>query len=418
MKAGLLCIAALSAVAVAQPHRQHQHHHAKRQDVVTDYDVQTETDVVTATAPNAVVYVDGNGNPIYTSYEGQAASTPTSAPVSSAAAPSSYAAPTSSSAYVAPPPPSSSSVYTPPPAPTSESSSYVAPAPSTTEAPAPSSYAAPSSSAPAPSGSASSSSGSGGLASGHAISYSPYNSDNSCKSQDQVNSDFAMISGYNVVRIYGTDCNQVSTVLSAASAKGMKLFAGVFDITQVSSEVQTIIDAANGNWDNFDTINIGNELVNSGTASASDVVSALGTARSMLKGAGYTGKLVTVDTFVAIIANPELCQASDYAAANCHAFFDGSVAAAQAGEFVLGQAQRVSQACGGMDTVITESGWPWQGETNGAAVPSPENQAAAISSLKSSFSSNLVVFTAFNDYWKQNSASTFGAEQYWGVLGK
>ena len=197
----------------------------------------------------------------------------------------------------------------------------------------------------------------------------------------------------------------------------MKLFAGVYDISDVTSEVQTIISAAQNNWDAIDTISIGNEAVNSGTATVDEVVSAVKTARSLLSAAGYSGKVVTVDTFNQIIANPQLCQVSDFAAANCHAFFDSGITADQAGSYVKNQAQQVQSACGGMDTVITESGWPSNGDNNGAAVPSEANQQAAISSLRSAFSDNLVLFSAFNDYWKQNFAGSFNAEQYWGIYG-
>ena len=413
MKAGLFSIAALSAVAAAQP--RHQRHQHKRQAVETD--VVTQVDYVTATAPDVMIYVDEDGNPLYTSYAGQAASSPTQA-AAAYSAPPSYAAPSSeSSSYVAPAP-TTSSIYTPPPAPTStsEESSYVAPAPATTEAP--SSYSAPetTSSAPASSSSSSSSSGSDGAA-GHGLSYSPYAADGSCKTQDQVNTDFEQLSGYSMIRTYGTDCDQVSTVLSAASAKGMKLFAGVYDITQVDSEVQTIIDAAGGNWDAFHTVSVGNEGVNAGTYTVDAVVGAIDAARTKLRSAGYNGPVVTVDTFVAIKANPTLCEKSDYAAANAHAFFDGGVTADQAGKWLISQAQQVSAACGNKDTMITETGWPSQGETNDKAVPSPENQQAAIDSIKSHFSSNVILFTAYNDLWKQNNAATFGAEQYWGIYG-
>ncbi|KAK5126425.1 hypothetical protein LTR85_010661 [Meristemomyces frigidus] len=393
MKAGLLCVAALSAAATAQPHRRHRHH--VKRDVV----VVTDIVVATTTAPAAVVYVDGNGNPISTSYVGQPASYPT----------------TASS------PPSSTTAYTPPPASTPKSSSYVAPAPPpTSEAPAASSYSTPDTStaaAPASSSASSSSSGSGLANTGYTISYSPYNSDNSCKNQTQVDTDLEAISDFAMVRLYGTDCNQTATVLSAASAKNINVFAGVYDVTQVESEVQDIIDAAKGNWDSIHAVAIGNEGVNNNIYTVPEVVSAIGTARSKLQSAGYTGNVVTVDTFVAIIANPELCQASDFAAANCHAFFDGSVTAQDAGKFVLGQAQRVSEACGGKDTMITESGWPSQGDTNDQAVPSQQNQIDAINSLKSAFSSNLVLFSAFNDYWKQNNAGTYAAEHCWGIMG-
>lgn len=392
MKAGLLCFAALSAAAAVQPHR--RHHHAKR-----DVDVVTDIIVATTTAPAAIVYVDGNGNPISTSYVDQSPAYPTTASASD----------------------SSSSAYIPPPAPTSQSSSYVAPAPPPpSEAPSPSSYSAPaatSAAAPASSSASSSSSGSSLINAGYTVSYSPYNNDQSCKNQTQVDADFEAISDFAMVRIYGTDCNQTATVLSAASAKNINVFAGVYDVTQVSSEIQTIIDAVNGNWNNIHTVSIGNEGVNDDAYTVADVVSAIGTARSQLQSAGYTGNVVTVDTFVAMIANPELCQASDYAAANCHAFFDGSVTAQDAGKWVLGQAQRVSEACGGKDTMITETGWPSQGDTNGVAVPSEQNQVDAIDSIKSAFSNNIVLFSAFNDYWKQNNAGTYGAEHYWGIMG-
>jgi exo-beta-1,3-glucanase (GH17 family) len=219
-----------------------------------------------------------------------------------------------------------------------------------------------------------------------------------------------------MIRIYGTDCGQVPNVLKAANAKGMKVFAGIYDISDVESEAQIIIDAAKGNWDAIDTVSVGNEAVNNGAA-VSDVVSAVNKARSMLKAAGYNGKVVTVDVFSQIIDNPELCQVSDFAAANCHAFFDADVSADGAGKYVAEQAKRVQQACGGKDTVITESGWPNKGDTNGAAVPSEANQKAAISSLRSAFSDNIVLFSAFDDLWKTNTAYTYGAEQYWGIYG-
>jgi exo-beta-1,3-glucanase (GH17 family) len=61
------------------------------------------------------------------------------------------------------------------------------------------------------------------------------------------------------------------------------------------------------------------------------VTSAISRARSLLNGAGYKGKIVTVDTLVASRAFPALCKASDYCAVNCHPFFDGGVGANAAG---------------------------------------------------------------------------------------
>lgn len=412
MKTGFFAASALSllGLAAAQPskhRRAHQHLHEKR-------DVVTVTDYVTATAADVVIYVDANGNALYTSYPGGQTPTTSAASVASTANTVVYtvANDVASSAAAA------TSVVV---VASSEASSaaYSAPASSAESSVAASSAASSSQAASSSKTSSSASSSSTGTASGgYGISYSPYNDDGTCKDQDAVNSDFESLdaSTYSIVRIYGTDCNQVATVLSAASAKGFKLFAGVYDIFQVTSELEVMISAVNGDWSSFDTISIGNEGVDSGRWSVSDLQSAMTTARSTLKAAGYTGSIVAVDTFTAIIANPGICSCSDYAAANAHAFFDGSIEAADSGPWLVEQFQRVSSACNGMDTMITETGWPTKGDTNDLAVPSVANQKAALSSILDSVSSNVIFFTAFNDMWKTSSSTQFNAEQYWGIL--
>lgn len=261
-------------------------------------------------------------------------------------------------------------------------------------------------------------------AGGYGFAYSPYLANGNCKSAQQVATDFAGIANigqYSVVRIYGTDCNQVATVLPAAKAHGLKLFAGIFDLNTLNSEVATIVAAAKGNWGSFDTISVGNELVQSGTSPAA-VVAAVGSARNQLRAAGYHGPVVIVDTVVASRAHPELCNASDYCAVNCHPFFDGGVAASGAGNFLSTQISSLRNVLSNKNQriVITETGWPWKGSSNRAAVPSTANQAAALSSIKNAFASNhqnVILFSGFNDPWKKSVAATFFADPFWGFLG-
>jgi exo-beta-1,3-glucanase (GH17 family) len=370
MKAGLLTIAALSAVAVAQPqHGAHKHRHNKKQAV--EYATVTDTTYVTA-APE-VVYVDQNGNKV---------NQPAATPAAQEQAPK-YEAP-AAPAYSAPAP-----SYVAPAASSSKAQEYSAPA-----------YSAPAYSAPAPSASSTPSKGSS-EGSSYGITYSPYNSDQSCKTGDQIAKDLATLDGYGMIRMYGVDCDQAGPIIKAAKSKDMKVFAGLFEITGVEDQIaklKTAVDEnAGGDWSIIDTVSVGNEGINNGQYSISDVRSAVNTAKSSLP-SEYSGSVVTVDTFIAVIDNPELCTVGDYTATNCHAFFDG---------------------CGNPDrkVVITEAGWPSSGSTNGVAVPSSENQQAAVKDLKDNFSSNLILFTAFNDYWKQNSAATYGVEQYWGIYG-
>lgn len=365
---------------------------------------------MTATTPDVIVYVDDEGHTMSIVTEGAAAANQ---------------APATAVAVVASSASSAAGGYTAPASSAAEATTAAASSAKATKTAASSAA----SSATAASSAASSTS-TGGFSFGYGISYSPYSGtyqdgDVGCKTASDVATEIDALSGYDVVRVYGVDCNQVANVLAAAAPKGMKVMAGVYDITAVESEIQTIVSAVNaqdGGWDNIHTISIGNELVNSGSATAEAVVAAISTARTALSAAGMPDSVyvVTVDTFVAIEENPTLCQNSDYAAANAHAFFDGYVDASAAGTWVVDTMQAVSSACGGKNVVITESGWPTAGSppspNNGQSGvdPSTSNQAAAISSIKSSVSSNLVFFTAYNDMWK--APGYLSVEQSWGLV--
>lgn len=269
------------------------------------------------------------------------------------------------------------------------------------------------------SGSDSSSSGSAGVAGSsgaRGITYTPYSDDGGCKSSSQIKKEVGQLDGYDVIRLYGVDCDQVSAVLSAKS-KSQKIFAGIFDVANIESGVKTLASAvkSSGSWDDIDTVSIGNELVNSGQADASQIKKYVESGRSSLKDAGFSGKVVSVDTFIAVYNNPDLCKYSDYIAVNAHAFFDGGYSAQDAGKWVLNQIEGLSSTCGGDKKVlITESGWPSSGDTNGKAVPSKSNQKDAIKSIKKECGDDVLLFTAFNDNWKASGA--FNAEKSYGIL--
>lgn len=251
----------------------------------------------------------------------------------------------------------------------------------------------------------------------HGISYSPYNADGTCKSVSQVANDMELIAGFSVIRLYGTDCDQISSVLKAIAGRGISLFLGIFDLTQLPGNCKDIVDAAEGNWSMINTVSVGNELVNNGKASVGEVTAAIQLVRSTLKASGYNGPVITVDTMIVMKANPQLCQASDFCAINCHAFFDGNVSAEGAGHFVRDWAQQVSEATGGRSIVIAETGWPTQGNNNDKAIPSLENHNIAIRSIRRLFPENLILYSAFNDLWKEDSDNTHDAEKFWGILG-
>ncbi|KAJ9636153.1 hypothetical protein, variant [Exophiala oligosperma] len=413
MKAIHLGAAALCAqVGLAVPHAGHQKHRHAARHLETYY--STITDVVTITAPNAVVWVDQFGNVISTEYRGhvqspapsETVSTSVPIPVDTNTVASSSVIPTDA----APLPTTSASIRFSSVDTTTSSSPAVTSAPtSASQAPATGS----STTSSGVSGDDDNSAGGGGFG----ICYELI-TDSGCKTKDQISSDFAFLAGqgFSKVRVYDIGCD-LGPVAQAASAANMQLVAGLNTITNVATDIGTLIGFLTGNWASVDTIVIGNEVVNNG-GDPNAVVAALGVARAALSAAGYTKNVVTVDVWSQLLRYPQLCQNSDYCAANAHAYFDVNTNADQAGTYVSNISQQLAAIANGKSVVITESGWPWQGQANGDAIPSPANQQTAVSGLRSAFASNpggLFLFQAYDATYK--APGPLGVEQFFGIYG-
>lgn len=254
------------------------------------------------------------------------------------------------------------------------------------------------------------------------ISYSPYTKSGSCKSLSDVTHDFQILQYYSEIRLYSTDCSAIENLLLLMSS-GQSLFLGIYNIDSdtITNGLQTIKTAVEGSskgWSAVNTISIGNERVNNGWSTVSDLQTAVDTAKSWIKSNApdYTGPVVTVDTLVATVSNPGLCDVSDYIAVNCHPFWDGGVDPSNAGPWLQQQILNLEKVCGtDKKILITETGWPTQGDTFGSCVPSQQNQNSAISSINGVLADQVYMFTTYNDYWKEPGPSN--VERYWGIYG-
>ena len=475
MKEFLLAVATLYAlVASAVPHGEshqprlvahknspgsgdnHRHQHAARRvdHLDRDTDFSTVTDVVTVTASNAVVWVDQFANVISTKFHDFAAPTAmlSSSDDTLAAAPTSFtppAAPTSevdssgndniaTAAAAVSSTPAVSIDH-----PSSNSDPYSVPltaadpdTTTTTATTSAGSISAVSGVAPASddriqntgnnggdaakagnSGNSGNTGASNTAGGGFGIDYELIGS-NGCKTQSEMNSEFPFIAsqGFSKIRFYDIGCD-LSVATAAASAAGLQVTLGLNTIGDVAGDLATLIGMIKGNWGPVDTVVIGNEVVNSG-GDPNAVASAVTAAVGILQGAGFTKNVVAVDAFDAHTKYPQICQASSYCAVNAHAYFDPSAAAGDAGTWVQKMIAPIISAHPDKAVIVTESGWPYQGNANGAAIPSVANQQAAISSLKSAFASNpggLFLFQAYDAYYK--SPGPLGVEQFFGIYG-
>ncbi|CAR29479.1 ZYRO0G09680p [Zygosaccharomyces rouxii] len=363
-------------------------------------------------------------------------SSESSFPAPATSSESSSAAPATSSESSSPAPATSSQSSSPAPVTSSQSSSpapagstqwttlYPSSSSSSSSSPAtPSSSWTPASSSSAPSSSSSSASSSGGLVSvPTAISYTPYNDDSTCKSSDQVNADLQEIQskGIHRIRVYGADCGAFENILPAATRLGMKVNQGLWidqsGVNSIDDAVQSLIQYGTQNgWDIFDFITVGNEAINSGFCSVSDLISKIQSVKSQLRNAGYQGAVITSEPPVTFETNPQLCTDSgiDFVGVNPHSFFDFGIDANDAGSFVKGQVQLAQNACGNMDIFVTETGYPSNGYIIGQEEPTQENQRIAINSILEEMNNNVTILSFFNDKWK--NPGPYGIEQWFGI---
>ena len=252
---------------------------------------------------------------------------------------------------------------------------------------------------------------------GSAVTYSPYRDDQFCKTKEGIAKDLAKLGDdYDLIRLYGTDCHQTKFVLEATVGKNVKIFAGIYKMDQLAKEIGELISDVDGDWSRIHAVSVGNELVNKKESTPKQVLDAMQTVKDALKLAKYSGPVVTVDTFKAIYDNIELCKDTPFCAINCHAFFDPHTTPEQAGKFVQDWVDKVAEKSG-KPVLVTETGWPTQGDRNGVAVPGKEQQNTAIQSIEKAMPKNKILFNAYNDNWKTDFDGSFKAEHFWGLLG-
>jgi len=417
MKLSIVLLSSLASMVMTQPihdHHQHKRDAEPKVDIVTNFVTQVVTKGVDrAAVPGSSQYsyslTGSSFAPVL-----QSSTSPTE-PINSSKQTESASSPTTTSNSPSSPTTTGSTGSTD--STTTLQSSSSTPEESSNTASSTSSTSSSSESSGSGSGSGSGGGNSAAAKGAKGITYSPYSSSGSCKDSSTIKSDIKKLSEFDIIRLYDTDCSGVENVLNAKSSS-QKLFAGIYHINKIQDSVDILSKAIkniDNGWDNIDTVSIGNELVNSGQAKPSDIKTAIDTARSSLKSAGYSGKIVSVDTLVAVQNNDELCQYSDYIAVNSHPFWDGNTVASGSGDFLKTQIENIKKQCGGKkDVLITETGWPTKGDDYQKAIPSSENQKTALQSIVDKVGDQVILFTTYNDFWKQ--PGQYNVEQYWGIF--
>ncbi|KAG6902243.1 hypothetical protein C0995_002615 [Termitomyces sp. Mi166 len=191
-------------------------------------------------------------------------------------------------------------------------------------------------------------------------------------------------SGFKSLRILGFDCDALDKASTAAAHAGLTVLAGIY-IPVVDLSVA--------------------------------IISEVHRAKNFLTSMGVFTPVSTAHSWVQYISNPILC-GGDFVAANAHAFYDGHVAAQNAGDFVgTTVIPALKAACPGKKITITESGWPSRGPADGTSSASPSAERTALANLNCASRNDphvsVYAFEYDDQMWKSKEN-----ERSFGIFGK
>lgn len=122
-----------------------------------------------------------------------------------------------------------------------------------------------------------------------------------------------------------------------------------------------------------------------------------------------------VDAYYEFVKRPQLAEASDVILCNCYPYWEGTPYE-YSFEHMRHMYQLGIDAGRGKRVIITETGWPSQGEGLGGAKPSHENSMQYFINVHLWAKANNIetfYFSSFDESWKVGAEGDVGA--YWGV---
>lgn len=251
----------------------------------------------------------------------------------------------------------------------------------------------------------------------HGLNFSPYVDGQdpnlgSIVSEDQIRERMQIVAPFtDWVRSFGTN-NGLEHITCVARDFGLHTAIGAWiseDVDENARQMQNLIAAAlNGE---VDLAIVGSEVLMRGDLSASQLIAYINQFKSAVPGIPVT----TADVYSALLANPAVMTACDMILVNYYPFWE-YMPAERATAYIHDLHQQMIAAAGGKDVIVSETGWPSDGEPNCATVPSLDNACGVFVNFVSWARAENVdyfYFEAFDEAWKVADEGEAGA--HWGI---
>lgn len=252
----------------------------------------------------------------------------------------------------------------------------------------------------------------------HGIGFSPYiegQKPGDIISEEQIRRRLEIIRPYTTwVRSFScTDGNEL--IPKIAKEYGMKTLVGAWlgkddKINQL--EIENLIRISNEGY--VDIAAVGNEVMYREDLTEDELLNFMQKVKSAIKGipVGY------VDAYYEFEDYPKIAEACDIILANCYPYWEGCHIDYSL-LYMKEMYNRAKRAANGKPVIISETGWPSQGTSLGAATPSDENFIKYfINTQKWSKEENIEIFyfSSFDESWKVGAEGDVGA--FWGLWDK
>jgi exo-beta-1,3-glucanase (GH17 family) len=217
------------------------------------------------------------------------------------------------------------------------------------------------------------------------------------------------------IRTYGSDhgFNHIPGYIQELGS-GIKVNAGCWlgpDDAVNTSLINNLIAEVN-TYSNVIAATVGNETQQFNTLPEAELIEHIQYVKQHIR---PNVPVTTGDTWFAWSQHPNVVDAADYILAHFYPYWEG-VSLANAISFIEEKYMLLRALYPGKRIAIGEAGWPSAGPTNGAAVPSLENQRFFIDQFLAwtrSKSVDFYLFEAFDEAWKIIYEGEVGG--HWGI---
>ncbi|MGD0115337.1 MAG: glycosyl hydrolase family 17 protein [Dehalococcoidia bacterium] len=233
-------------------------------------------------------------------------------------------------------------------------------------------------------------------------------------SEDQLRARMAIIAPYTQwIRTFGCGSG-LEKAGQVAHEMGLKAAVGAWLSSDLAANDQQIACLTTvGQAGEADMLIVGSEVLLRNDLTESQLIDYINQVKQAVPGI----PVATADTYDRLLAHPAVLAAGDVVLANLYPYWQG-IDVQQAMASLQSEYQQVKTVAGGKQVLVSETGWPSDGDPYGNAVPSPENAALYFSNFVSwarTGGVGYLYFEAFDESWKI-SEGTQGP--HWGVWDK